>query len=162
MSEADVAIRLYAPKQADLYKESLGTINFHICGSKDYFKKHGTPTSVQDLKKHNLIGYPEGVPAPFENANWLFRTAEVNTENNPKLVKINSLYAIYEAVRNGVGLASLPDYLVAGDSNIVSCLENNVRPPVEMFFVCPEERANSTRINVFLKFIKECTKKEKL
>ncbi len=162
MSEADVAIRLYAPKQADLYKESLGKIKFHICGSKDYFKKHGVPKTVKDLKDHKLIGYPEGVPAPFENANWLFRLAEVNTENNSKLLKINSLYAIYEAVKNGAGLASLPDYLVAGDSKIDACLEKNVRPPVEMFFVCPEERAKSTRINVFLKFIKESTKKDRL
>ena len=160
MSEADVAIRLYAPKQADLYKESLGKINFHICGSKSYFKKHGVPKSEKELKEHTLIGFPEGMPAPFENANWLFRTAEVNTENNPKLLKINSLYAIYEAVKNGAGLASLPDYLVAGDSNIESCLEKFIRPPVEMFFVCPEERAKSTRVNVFLKFVKECSKKE--
>ena len=155
MSEADVAIRLYPPKQADLYCEKLGKINFHICGSKSYFKKHGTPKSVKELKDHRLIGYPEGVPAPFENPNWLFRTAEVNTDSNNKLLKINSLYAIYESVKNGAGLASLPDYLAAEDPNIDSCLEKQIRPPVEMFFVCPQERAKSTRIKILLDFLKQ-------
>ena len=162
MSEADVAIRLYPPQQEDLFKKSLGKIHFHICGSKEYFEEHSKPQSIKELKEHTLIGYPDGVPEPFEDTNWLFRTAGVSGENNSKTVKINSLYAIYESVKNGAGLASLPDYLVANDPNIESCIENAIRPPVEMFFVCTEERAMSTRINVFLKFLKNFTAKNKI
>lgn len=158
MREADAAIRLYKPDQNDLMYTSLGKINFHICGSKDYFKKHGTPTSAKDLKNHTLIGYPPNVTAPFEDPNWLFRKANVDLHHNPKLVMINSLYGIFEAVRNGAGLAVLPDYLMNDSKQIDICLETVTRPSVEMFFVYSEERKNSTRIKVLQEFLIESVK----
>ena len=85
MREADAAIRLYKPDQNDLIYTSLGKIKFHICGSKDYFKKNGKPSSAKDLKKHSLIGFPSNVTAPFEDPNWLFRKAHVEIQNNAKL-----------------------------------------------------------------------------
>ncbi len=153
MREADAAIRLYKPVQNDLMHSSLGKINFHICGSQKYFEKYGKPKTVKDLKEHTLLGFPPNVPAPFEDPNWLFRKANIEVQNNPKLVRMNSLYAIFEAVRNGTGLASLPDYLTRDNSKIESCLENISPPCVNMFFVCAEERKNSTRIKALKDFL---------
>jgi len=158
MREADAAIRLYKPDQNDLMYTSLGKIGFHICGSKDYYKEHGKPTAAKDLKKHTLIGYPQNTTAPFEDPNWLFRKANVEMQNNPKLIKINSLYGIFEAVRNGAGLAVLPDYLVHGYDDIELCLETVTRPSVEMYFVYAEERKHSTRIKVLQEFLIESAK----
>lgn len=159
MREADAAIRLYKPGESDLLYKKLGKINFHICGSKNYFKKHGVPKTMKDLKDHILLGYPEGSQAPFEDPNWLFRQAEVKTENNPNLIKMNSLYGIYEAVRNDAGLGVLPDYLSARDSNIQPCLENKERPSVKMYFVYHEERKNSNRIRLLQEFLVETMEK---
>ena len=116
MSEADAAIRLYKPDQPDLVSLHLTDIHFHICGSKSYLKKNGTPKNVKDLKEHTLIGYPNGGPSPFDEPNWLFRKAGVNLEGNSNLIRMNSLYSIYEAVGSGAGLAALPDYLIARDT----------------------------------------------
>jgi len=153
MREADAAIRLYKPDQNDLMYSSLGKIGFHICGSRGYFKKHGEPKSAKDLQNHTLLGYPPNVPAPFEDPNWLFRKANVAMQNNPKLVQINSLYGIFEAVQNGVGLAVLPDYLIKNSKEIQTCLDSTTRPSVEMYFVYAEERKNSTRIKVLRDFL---------
>lgn len=153
MREADAAIRLYKPDQNDLKYKPLGKIKFHICGSKKYFEKNGIPSSAQELKDHILLGFPSNIPAPFEDPNWLFRKANVNMQNNPKLIKMNSLYAIFEAVRSGAGLAAIPDYLVNENSDIISCLDSIRRPSVEMFFVYAEERKNSKRINTLQEFL---------
>jgi DNA-binding transcriptional LysR family regulator len=162
MREADAAIRLYKPDQNDLMYTSLGKITFHICGSKSYFKKHGKPESAKDLKKHILIGYPQNVVAPFEDPNWLFRKANVAVQNNPHIVQINSLFGIFEAVRHGVGLAVLPDYLVKGYKEIETCLESVPCPAVEMYFVYAEERKHSTRIQILLDFLTNSLKSSDL
>jgi DNA-binding transcriptional LysR family regulator len=159
MREADAAIRLYKPDQNDLLYRSLGKIDFHICGSKSYFKKHGRPNSIKELKDHILIGYPPNIPAPFEDPNWLFRRANIDVNNNPKTIHINSLHGILEAVHHGAGLAVLPDYLVCEVKEIERCLDKETRPPVEIFFVYSEERKHSSRINLLQDFLVETMKK---
>lgn len=153
MREADAAIRLYKPEQPDLIQRQLTSIHFHICASKDYLKKNGTPKNVKELKKHTLIGYPENVPAPFADPNWLFRMADVDGESDTTTIMMNSIYGIFEAVKAGAGIAALPDYMIAGNKDVVQILESTTRPPVDVYFVYPEERRNSKRIGIFKDFL---------
>ena len=132
---------------------SLGTIDFHIFGSTDYFKKNKKPKDIDGLKDHTLIGYPANVPAPYEDPNWLFRKANVDIQNNPKLIQMNSQFGIYEAVKNGFGLAALPSYLFKDDKNIETCLDSTTRPSVTMYFVYMKERTHSTRIQLLKNFL---------
>ncbi len=153
MREADAAIRLYKPEQPELIQRQLTTINFHVCASKDYLKAKGTPKNLKDLKNHTVIGYPENAPAPFADPNWLFRSAEIDTATATNTVMLNSIYGIFEAVRSGAGVACLPDYLIARDKDIATILPEAVRPPVDMYFVYPEERRHSKRIATFKDFL---------
>jgi DNA-binding transcriptional LysR family regulator len=155
MREADAAIRLHMPEQPDLIQRQLKTINFHICASKKYLGKYGTPESARELKKHTLIGYPENTPAPFNDPNWLFRLAGTDPEDNNNLIMMNSMYAIHQAVIHNSGIACLPDYLINDNNDIVTILPEAERPGVEMYFVYPEERRNSSRIAIFRDFLLE-------
>lgn len=162
MREADAAIRLYKPEQPELVQRHLTDIHFHICASKDYLKKNGTPKSVKDLQNHALVGYPENVPAPFADPNWLFRIAEVTPESNRNITMLNSIYGIFEAVKSGAGIAALPDYLIAKDKDLVTILPDAVRPPVGVYFVYPEERRHSKRIAIFKDFLLKTIEQSKL
>ena len=102
MSEADAAIRLYDTEVPDMVQVHLSDIHFHICASREYLAQHGMPKSIKELRKHALIGYTQGGTAPFIEPNWLFKKAGVETENNPNLTRMNSLYSIYEAGRYSV------------------------------------------------------------
>ncbi len=159
MREADAAIRLHKPEQPDLIQRQLATLNFHLCASKNYLENHDLPDSVRDLKKHTLIGYPDDVPAPFADPNWLFRIAGVDPEEDYNLVMMNSMYGIYQMVKQGTGIAALPDYLTHQDEDMEIILPDVERPGVDMYFVYPEERRHSQRIGIFrdflLKFINE-------
>lgn len=152
MREADAAIRLYESEQPDLIQRHLTDIHFHICASEEYLKKNGIPETVKDLKNHTMIGYPEGVPPPFADPNWLFRASGLEMDSSPNLLMMNSLYGIYEAVKAGTGIAALPDYLIS-DSKLRLILPAVTRPPVGMYFVYPEERKNSQRIAAFRDFL---------
>jgi len=153
MREADVAIRLYKPDQNDIAYHAIGKINFKICGSKDYFKNHGVPKSAKELKDHILIGYPNNTPAPYEDPNWLLRKANIEFQNNPKLIQMNSQFAILRAVTNGMGLAALPDYLYEQDNSLETCLDDIKRPAVTMYYVYMEGRKNSSRIQLLKDFL---------
>lgn len=160
MREADAAIRLYKPEQPDLVQRHLTTLRFHICASKGYLDKHGRPKDAKDLRNHTLIGFPENVPAPYANPNWLFRVAGVDPELNNNLLMMNSLYAIQRSVESGAGIAALPNYMIHHNPELEIVLPDAERAGVEMYFVYPEERRHSKRIAIFRDFLLESLRDE--
>jgi DNA-binding transcriptional LysR family regulator len=58
-----------------------------------------------------------------------------------------------EAVRSGLGLAALPDYLGDGLNDLVQVLPEVKAPRIEAFFVYPEEMRHSKRVSVFRDFL---------
>lgn len=153
MREADVALRLHEPKQPDLIARKLTTINFQICASKDYVSKNGAPKTLEDLKNHCLIAFPPGSFSAVPQPDWLFNIAGVTSITHPNMLMMNSMYAIHKAVQSGVGIAVLPEYLIAPKENIQIVLPDYKRPPVDMYFAYAEERRNSKRITAFRDFL---------
>jgi DNA-binding transcriptional LysR family regulator len=153
MREADVAIRLYKPEQADLIQKQIATVNFVICASKDYLKNNKTPKSFADLKDHTLITYPEHCLVPYQNPNWMLEAAQLSTKTHPNFITVNSVSAIYNAVRNDAGIACIPKFMANQDSNLVPILTSTPPPSVDMYFVYAEERRNSKRIAITRDFI---------
>ncbi|MBN9509604.1 MAG: LysR family transcriptional regulator [Alphaproteobacteria bacterium] len=155
MREADVAIRMHAPKQPDLVQRHLMTMEWHVCASPDYLRKHGTPATPEDLDSHRLILFGD-YRAPVPDINWL---AEIGRRpGNPRraLLEVNSLQAMVMAVRSGIGLAALPDYMAAeeeGAQRSVRLLTELKAPKVDVYFVYPEELRTSKRVAVFRDFL---------
>lgn len=153
MRAADIAIRMTAPRQPDLIQRHLMTVRFHIYGSVDYLKRRGIPQSVDDLKEHDLIIYGTDSRAPVENVNWLLDVAG-RTPIDPNIVlRVNNQYALYRAVRSGLGLAALPDFMVDQNLNVVKVLPDLAGPSTECYFVYAEELRHSKRIAVFRDFL---------
>src|SRR3954468_4656322 len=69
--EADLAIRMRAPVQADLIQRKLFTMHYHLYAASDYLARHGTPQSMEDLGKHTLIAYGETAAPEVRDVNWL-------------------------------------------------------------------------------------------
>lgn len=153
MREADAAIRLYKPEHPDLIQKHMKTIHFHIYASRDYLAQHDAITQQSQLKKHMLIGYPPHSRFPFKDSDWLFRISGLNPDRENGLLMMNSMYAIYQAVRGGAGLAALPDYLAENDDTLVRVLPDLSPPEIDMYFVYPEEYRNSKRLAIFRDFV---------
>lgn len=153
MREADAAIRLYKPEQPDLVRRQISEIGFHICASKDYLERHGTPKDARELRNHTLLGFPPTAQPPYNNPNWLFKIAGVDPDESNNVLLINSLYAIFKAARSGAGIAVLPDYLVDASKTLQKILPDMQREKVAVYFVYPEERRHSKRIALFRDFL---------
>lgn len=153
MREADVAIRMTAPRQPDLIQRHLMSVRFHIYGSVDYLKRRGIPQSIDDLKDHDIIVYGKDSKPPIPNINWLETVGDPATGDRRVILRVNNQYAIYRAVRSGLGLAALPDYMVDENLNVVKVLPETTGPQAEAYFVYAEELRHSKRISVFRDFL---------
>jgi DNA-binding transcriptional LysR family regulator len=152
MREADVAIRLRRPTQPDLIQRKLFTVHHHIYASPDYLKKYGIPKSVEDLDKHKILTFGQA-PGYLTTINWLELAGRTEDNPRPVALRVNNAYGLRRAVQAGVGIASLADYIVASDSNLVQVDLPLEAPQFDTYFVYPEELKDTKRITVFRDFI---------
>jgi DNA-binding transcriptional LysR family regulator len=152
MREADVAIRLRRPTQPDLIQRKLFTVHHHIYTSVEYMKKHGTPKSIEDLDKHRIITFG-AAPGYLTNINWLETVGRPDDSPRKPALHVNSAYGLRRAVQAGAGIASLADYVVATDSNLIQIDLPVEAPEFDTYFVYPEELKETKRVTVFRDFI---------
>jgi len=154
MREADVAIRMHPPKQPDLVQRHLMSIHWHLCASPDYLKQHGTPATVADLDGHRLILFGSYRP-PVPDVDWVSVLGRPPGAPRRALLEVNSLQAMTFAVRSGLGIAALPEYMAeeAEADGLVRLLPEIQAPKVDMYFVYPDELRSSKRVAVFRDFL---------
>jgi DNA-binding transcriptional LysR family regulator len=152
MREADVAIRLRRPTQPDLIQRKLFTVHHHVYASTDYIKKYGIPKSIDDLDKHKILTFGQA-PGYLTTINWLERAGRAEDNPRPVALRVNNAYGLRRAVQAGVGIASLADYIVAADSNLVQIDLPIELPEFDSYFVYPEELKETKRITAFRDFI---------
>jgi DNA-binding transcriptional LysR family regulator len=152
MREADVAIRMHPPKQPDLVQRHLMTLQWHICASPEYLKKHGVPQRAEDLDAHKLILFGNHHP-PVADVNWLAEAGRRPGSPRRAVLEVNSMHAITLAVRSGLGIAAVPEYAMQDNPDLVRILTDVTGPKIDVFFVYPEELRNSKRVAVFRDFL---------
>jgi DNA-binding transcriptional LysR family regulator len=154
--EADVAIRFQPPSQNDLIRRKLFTVHNHAYASVEYVRKHGAPKTLADLDKHRIITYGGTVPSHISTINWLETAGRDGGTPRIPSMHVSSVLGLWQGVRNGVGIAILPDYVAQNDSRLVIVLDGvgeEKLPAFETYFVYPEELRTAKRIAVFRDFL---------
>ena len=96
---------------------------------------------------------------PFEEVNWHFEKVEETVGEIKPVLRVNSLYGVYRAVKSGIGIGALPEYFYREGRGLVQILPELSSPPIDAYFVYPEELRNSMRVSVFRDFLlKEITR----
>lgn len=153
MREADVAMRFYPARHPDLIQKPLFTLNNAIYASNDYLRIHGVPKHLEDLQHHRLIAYGGNPNPPFEEVNWLTDKLAAKKKTAKSYFTINSLTGIRTAVKNGMGVAALPGYMMYRARHVSRILHEIEGPRCEAYFVYPLELKNSKRIAVLRNFL---------
>jgi len=152
MREADVAIRMKEPSQADLIRKRLMNIRMRLFATRSYLDEHGTPQTMDDLSSHRLI-------CQSPNANQVSAGARLIEELNEYDIRsklfVNNYFGVLQAVLNDLGIGVLPDYLVESAPDLVRVLPDLQSGEVPVFLAYPEELRHSKRIEVFRDFITE-------
>ena len=153
MREADVAIRLSPPRQADLIQRLLLTVHMHIYAAPNYIKRAGMPNSPADLDRHKLIVYGDDMRPPVPDVNWLLRVGCDGAALRQPSMTVNNSYAVMRAVQSGAGLGALPEFMAQDVSDLVRVLPDLAGPQIDSYFVYPEELRTTERIKVFRDFL---------
>ncbi|HKG73142.1 MAG TPA: LysR family transcriptional regulator [Aestuariivirgaceae bacterium] len=152
MREADVAIRLRRPVQPDLIQRKLFTVHHHLYASPDYVQRKGLPKILSDLDEHSILTFGS-TTGFFTNINWLETAGKADGDDRRPILKVNNAYGLRRAVEAGLGIASLPDYIVGKDSPLVQIALPAETPEFDTYFVYPEELRDSKRVGVFRDFL---------
>ncbi|MCY7306161.1 MAG: hypothetical protein LH632_08425 [Rhodoferax sp.] len=146
--EAYIAVRMVAPDQTTVIAKRIGKVTLGIYAHRNYLRRRGAPKQAQDLASHALVGYDRdraiinGFAAfgmPVERENFALRT--------------DDLIAYQEAIRAGLGIGFLADYVARVDANLVPILPAIKLPPIPVWLAVHREIRTSQRIRQVFDFL---------
>ncbi len=151
--EADVGIWIADPDNPDLIRRRLFTMNVHVYASPTYLRRFGAPKTLESLDDHRIVSY-SGDPAKHLGAIRWIETAG-RKDKKPRLVtfRANSIIAMKYAIRSGLGIGMLPDYLADGEPDLLPVLTEIDPPKMPVHFVYPAELKNSKKVQILRDFL---------
>ncbi|MEM1362746.1 MAG: LysR family transcriptional regulator [Pseudomonadota bacterium] len=152
MREADVAIRMKEPSQADLIRKRLMTVRMRLYATQDYLSSNGTPQSIEEISGHRLICQKIS-STQVSAAATLVR--HLMTYDLKSLLTVNNYFGVLQTVINNLGIGLLPNYVVQDFPSLVPVLPEADTGEVPVFLAYPEELRQSKRIQVFRDFVME-------
>lgn len=152
MREADVAIRMKEPSQADLIRKRLMNIRMRLYASPEYLRANGTPRTMADLVDYRLISQS---PAAAQVAAGATLTRELMSLPIRSTFTVNNYFGVLQAVLAHLGVGLLPDYLTEDFPSLVRVLPDIESDDVPVFLAYPEELRHSKRISAFRDFVLE-------
>ena len=152
MREADIGIRLHRPTEPDLIQRKLFTVHNHAYAAPEYLREYGMPKSVADLDNHRIMAF--GVPPAYlSEIDWLLKVNR--PDNNPRtpVLTINNVYGLRRAAQMGIGITTIPDYIVGTATNLVMIPLDKDPPAFDTYLAYAEEMRASKRVAVFRDFV---------
>lgn len=150
MREADVAIRMKEPSQADLIRRRLLNIRMRLYASSEYLGRVGTPVRLEDLAAHRLICQAPTTP---QVSSGIALSQTLLAQNPASTLMVNNYFGILQGVLNHVGIGILPDYLTGDFPHLVRVLPEIESTEVPVFLAFPEELRTSRRVAAFRDFV---------
>ena len=152
MREADVAIRMKEPSQADLIRKKLMTVRMCLYASPNYLRSQGTPEALADLAGHRLI---------CQNTDSAQVTAgvalvqQLMMQEIRSTLTVNNYFGVLQTVLSDLGIGVLPNYLTEDFPDLVRVLPDVESAEVPVYLAYPEELRHSRRIAAFRDFVLE-------
>ena len=152
MREADVAIRMKEPSQADLIRRRLMNIKMRLYATQAYLDSRGTPLQLEDLGVHRLISQSTTAAQVAAGAALV---QQLLTYEVASTLTVNNYFGVLQAVLSDLGIGVLPDYLNEDFPNLVRVLPDIESGEVPVFLAYPEELRHSKRVAAFRDFVTE-------
>ncbi|MBL4807792.1 MAG: LysR family transcriptional regulator [Rhodobacteraceae bacterium] len=152
----DMAIRIAKLNDSDLRARKLCAIDTAVCASPIYLAEFGTPSTLQELSKHNVLGYTES--DAYSRQFWRTNSASKDRYQGLSRFFSNSGEALASAAASGLGITVGPAYLMQPgiDNGSLICLEGIDLPTISSltaYAVYPAHRRTPLKIRVMVDFL---------
>jgi len=145
----DVAVRIGPLPVSNLMATRVGTVRRVVCGSPDYFRRHGTPRVPADLSAHRIVG----ATSTWSLSEWhLGQGQKTSVRITPRLLCSTNDAAIEAAVQ-GWGLTRVMSYQVApliAEGKLIAVLTDDEEEPLPIHVVHPEGRKVTAKVRAFV------------
>jgi DNA-binding transcriptional LysR family regulator len=141
--DADIAVRMARPRQEALVARRIGTVGIGLYAHRRYLAMHGTPRSLDELLRHQLIGFDRdttswnsvGGPAPgITRESFAFRC--------------DSDLAQLAALRAGLGIGGCQHGIARRERQLAPVLPRELALSLEMWLAMHEDLRASRRVRL--------------
>ncbi|MBX3585091.1 MAG: LysR family transcriptional regulator [Ramlibacter sp.] len=152
--EADIALRMIQPDQTSLVAKRIAKVTIGAYAHRDYLRRRGTPRLPPDLLGHELVGSDRD-----ETLLRGFASFGYTVGPEAFALRTDDLIAYWEAVRAGLGVGFIADYLARTDSQIVPVLPMIKVPPLPIWLTVHREIRTNRRIRAVYDFLSQAVPK---
>ncbi|MGI9487393.1 MAG: LysR family transcriptional regulator [Geminicoccaceae bacterium] len=153
--ESQVAIRVGDPGADTLYGNVVGQMSYGLYGAQSYLDRYGRPESVEMLAAHALIdthGEIEHLPQA-RHLRELMPSAS-------KALCCTSVLGQYQAMLAGLGLTTLPHYVVAANPGLYDhLLEKDFGGTKDVWLLTNSDVRQTKRVRAVMGFLKQVLRK---
>jgi len=107
----DVAFRIGALKDSTLHARPIGGSRIRVLASPDYLERHGTPSRVEQLGQHVLLGFNQ----PESLNEWPLRDSGRNPLRIAPTIASSSGETLRHLALSGAGIVCLSDFMTRQD-----------------------------------------------
>lgn len=145
--EADIAIRLFDPKQDRYVASRVGRVRFSLFAARRYVDQFGEPATIGELNAHRLVDHG-GYVTITSLRRWHSLLA-----SHPRIVfRPNTTSSFVAAVRAGYGIGLFPNFysIVAPDLARLSLAVDEESP---LWLLAHEETLGGARVRTLFDFL---------
>ena len=151
----DCVIRVGKLSDSSLIARPLGALELLNCVSPDYLARFGTPQTLEDLPKHQLVHYVTTLGSKSSGFEYAEK-GDVKFIPMMGNITVNNSDAYSAACLAGFGIAQIPrigaqDYLAQG--KLVEVLKKYRAPAMPVSLIYPNRRNLSRRVQVFMDWV---------
>ncbi len=125
--QADIAVRLFRPRQPDLVARKVGTLEFGFFAAPAYLATHPAPRRLADLVRHDHVGFVGTNPPGYMR--WLQKLVP----EERFVTAASSLLAMMELARSGAGIVLAASAVYGDDSRLVRVLPRAQPPAMDIW-----------------------------
>jgi len=148
--EAELTLTYQEPTAGDLIARPIAYMHYACFASREYIDLYGEPASSQDLLKHSYIHH---VAQTHQREIWTEQQKALQVLTH-KHVQTNSSAIVVQAVKNGIGIASLPTAILAVEPDLV--MLDGIPPlaAAKLWMTHHREAARSARVRAVVDWLR--------
>ncbi len=149
--EADIAVRMVRPEQGTLLAKKIGDVRIGAYAQRHYLARHSAIRQPADLLNHALIGNDADTSIVRGFAAMGFTVGP-----QAFALRTDDFIVQWQAVRAGLGVGFLADYMARTDPEVVPVLADQLPiPSLPMWLAVHREIRTNRRIRAVFDFLAE-------
>lgn len=152
----DLSIRIGGSVDPNFVAVKLASNRRVVCGTPEYFRRHGRPKSLDDLLKHNCLAFNlQG----GQNRGWYFqRHGKIVTMRVTGNLDCNDGELLHRWVAESLGLGWRSTWEIAAQletGELETVLDEYALPDYDILAVYPQQRYVPARVRYFIDYLRE-------